>query len=92
MEIKLNMSHTPKSMLQINIWHKLGWVVEQQLEREGERVFIVIYYVYRLFILRVCCSVAFALACSLIDLPASVSACMCVYAWLCVGAAISNYI
>lgn len=55
-------------------------------------MFIVIYYVYRLFILRVCCSVAFALACSLIDLPASVSVVVCVCAYLCVGAAISNYI
>lgn len=55
-------------------------------------MFIVIYYVYRLFILLVCCSVAFALACSLIDLPASVSVLVCVCACLCVGAAISNYI
>lgn len=55
-------------------------------------MFIVIYYVYRLFILRVCCSVAFALACSLIDLPASVSVLVCVCVCLCVGAAISNYI
>lgn len=50
-----------------------------------ERVFIVIYYVYRLFILRVCCSVAIAFAGSLIDLPASVRASVCVRAlcWRC---------
>lgn len=47
-------------------------------------MFIVIYYVYRLFILRV--------ACSLIDLPASVGVLVCVCVCLCVGAAISNYI